>query len=75
MEHTCSQPVLRLEIPKPDGGVRKLGIPTGINQMIQQEINQVLQPIFDPTFSDNSFGFRPKRSVHQASTREKSYYE
>lgn len=69
------QPVLRVEIPKPDSGVRKLGIPTVIDRMIQQAINQVLQPIFDPTFSDNSFGFRPKRSAHQAIIQAKSYYE
>ncbi|PIC84900.1 group II intron reverse transcriptase/maturase [Sporosarcina sp. P20a] len=69
------QPVLRVEIPKPEGGVRKLGIPTVIDRMIQQAINQALQPIFDPTFSDNSFGFRPKRSAHQAIIQAKSYYE
>jgi len=69
------QPVLRVEIPKPDGGVRKLGIPTVIDRMVQQAINQVLQPIFDPTFSGNSFGFRPKRSAHQAIIQAKTYYE
>src|SRR5690625_4463376 len=69
------QPVLRVEIPKPGGGIRKLGIPTVIDRMIQQAINQVLQPIFDPTFSDNSFGFRPKRSAHQAIIQAKAYYE
>lgn len=54
--------VRRVEIDKPDGGKRKLGIPTIVDRMIQQAIAQVLTPIFDTTFSDNSLGFRPNRS-------------
>jgi retron-type reverse transcriptase len=69
------KPVKQVEIPKPDGGIRQLGIPTVIDRMVQQAMVQILQPIFEQTFSDSSFGFRPGRNAHQAIQRAKQYYE
>lgn len=66
--------VRRHELPKPGGGVRVLGIPTVLDRMIQQAALQVLQPEWDPTFSEGSFGFRPGRSAHQAVARAREHY-
>ena len=67
------RPVKRVEIAKPDGGVRKLGIPTVLDRFIQQALLQVLQRQWDPTFSEHSFGFRPGRSARQAVARAQQY--
>ena len=66
-------PVRKVEIPKPGGGTRMLGIPTVMDRMIQQAVLQTLTPIFDPTFSADSYGFRPGRSAHQAVERAREH--
>jgi RNA-directed DNA polymerase len=70
-----SQPQLvkRVEVPKPQGGIRNLGVPTVVDRFIQQTVRQVLQAQWDPTVSDSSFGFRPGRNAHQAVKRAPSY--
>jgi RNA-directed DNA polymerase len=67
------QPVKRVEIPKPDGGVRKLGVPCVVDRLIQQALLQVLQRRWDPTFSEHSYGFRPGRSARQAVAQSQRY--
>src|ERR1700740_3478484 len=67
------QPGRRVEIPKPDGGVRKLGVPCVVDRLIQQALLQVLQEQWDPTFSEHSYGFRPGRSAHQAVAQAQRY--
>jgi len=67
------QPVRGVNIPKPQGGVRTLGIPTVVDRLIQQALHQVLQPIFEPTFAEGSYGFRPGRNAHQALRQARQY--
>lgn len=67
------QPVRSVEIAKPGGGMRQLGIPTVVDRLIQQALHQVFSPLFEPGFSESSYGFRPTRSAQQAVTQARAY--
>ena len=74
LDGTCRpRPVRGVSIPKPGGGQRQLGIPVVVDRLVQQAILQVLDPIFDPTFSNSSYGFRPGRSAHMALEQARKY--
>lgn len=67
------KPVQRVEIPKPGGGVRRLGVPTVLDRLIQQAVHQILSPLFEPVFSESSYGFRPRRSAHDAVLKARDF--